>query len=205
MGNYVYRTTTTSTARVVVRNEQTGNLEEIDVSVYHFAYKESLFRGSDNARLDKKIVDPVREAFKRRDKKPHRFGILAHNNEIELGNPVFRTRRNVSVNDCLVGSRYPKYGILVRVVWKGNNITWNSLKKRLDEHGLGQSFIRLSPGPQTEFTISKKENDYVLMATVVDGSPASTRFRYIPDHVDNEYLLKEWQSFQDDFEKDQAN
>lgn len=124
MTEYIYRTTTSSQIKGVVRDINLGTDVEVDLSVYQYAYKPIVLvadRWGDNRRSHERLIVPVQRKFKMLKLKPHAWGILASDNRIDLGCFVYSFRRRVSISDLHIGGYYPLVGKLMSVKYHNPN------------------------------------------------------------------------------------
>lgn len=195
MGAYIYRTTTTKTARIEYRSKETGEIVEADASVYEYAYKPSICGNWDdfNRKMEQRFVDPARRAFKRLDKKPHDLMIISHEGKIQLGSSVYRSRGHIAVNDMGFGDYYPAVGKVVWVRWTGPNLSIDSLKARLD-HGM-DSIQTIGNVNGTHRMQIVREGEHYAMRCWMPSGKLQQHLLHV-DSTDNERLLAHWEGFQ---------
>ena len=194
MGAYIYRTTTTKTARIVYRSKETGELVEADANVYEYAYKPSMSDWGDfNRKMEQRLIEPARRAFKRLDKKPHELMILCHDGKIELGSTVYRSRGAIAVNDLGFGDYYPAVGNIVSVKRCGAGLSVDSLKARLD-HGLDSIHTTGTVNGQYRMQLVREGEWYAMRCWMPDGKLQQHLLDV--NSTDNERLLAHWNGFQ---------
>jgi len=94
MGAYVYKTTPTATARIVMEDAATGERRMVDVQLYEFAFK--CYRMEEDAKTWARKCGPAERAFEKRGTKPLAAGISVYKGECSIGDPVFPTRGYVA-------------------------------------------------------------------------------------------------------------
>ena len=193
MGAYIYRTTPSRHARITYRDNQTGELIDADCSIYEYAYKPYWSNEQANRRMEQRLVAPARRAFTRLNEQPHKFGITAHDDVITLGASVWRTRRNVSVNDTGWGDYYPYVGKLIAVkrLWGGFRV--ESMKQSLDAgQDVIHKYFRGGWPEEFHFRAIREGSDYVL-SSKYGGIRGEMRLDV--GNTDNERLLAHWNNW----------
>ena len=194
VGAYIYRTTTTKTARIMYRSKETGELVEADANAYEYAYKPSSSDWGDfNRKMEQRLIEPARRAFRRLDKKPHELMILCHDGKIELGSTVYRSRGAIAVNDLGFGDYYPAVGNIVSVKRRGAGLSVDSLKARLD-HGLDSIHTVGTVNGHYRMQIVREGDSYTMRCWPTGGQ--LQRHLLDVNSTDNERLLAHWTGFQ---------
>lgn len=123
MTEYIYRTTTSSCIKAVVHDIKLNADVEVDLSVYQYAYKPIVLvadRWGENRRCHERLIKPVQQKFKALKQKPHPWGIIATENNIDPF--VYSFRRRVSISDLHIGGYYPLVGRLLSIKYNASTM-----------------------------------------------------------------------------------